>query len=46
MQVEFRNTMDHLSIFMKERRLQFGMRRALREFFMAARDVNQVKGRL
>ena len=39
--VVFQNTMDHLNLFMRERKLSIELRRTLRDFFVAARDVNQ-----
>ena len=39
--VLFRNTMDQLNYFMRERTLPKQMRHDLREFFTAARTVHQ-----
>ena len=40
--VRFRNTMDHLNQFMKERRLPPQMRRLTRDYFASARGVHQL----
>jgi len=41
-QILFENTMDQLNYFMRERQLPFSMRMTLRDFFEAARRVNQL----